>query len=48
MLLVLVVLLLIIACLLVLAVPPTGRNWAVIVLAGVALAAVAIQLIKSL
>jgi hypothetical protein len=48
MLLVLVVLLLIIACLLVLSVPPTGRNWAVIVLAGVALVAVAIQLIKTL
>jgi hypothetical protein len=48
MVLVLVVLLLIIACLLVLAVPPTGRNWAVIILSGVALVAVAIQLIKLL
>jgi hypothetical protein len=48
MLLILVVLLLIIACLLVLAVPPSGRNWAVIVLAGISLVAVAIQLIKTL
>jgi hypothetical protein len=48
MMLILFVLLLVIVCLIIIAAPPAGRNWAVLLLAGLAFVLVAIQAAKLL